>query len=177
MNKILELIEAKKLFGLNNEKLEILIHPESLVHAIVDFKSGIKEFIYHETSMIIPIANAIYERKLDIKKIGKFNSDKIKNLIFKKVNKKNFPVIKIKDRVDEYPSTSIIINAANEIFVDQFLKKKVPFLSVIKIIMAILNDRKYKKYAIQVPLNINHITKVNSWARNKTMEIIKKFYE
>ena len=64
MNKILELIEAKKLFGLNNEKLEILIHPESLVHAIVDFKSGIKEFIYHETSMIIPIANAIYEKKI-----------------------------------------------------------------------------------------------------------------
>ena len=87
------------------------------------------------------------------------------------------PIIKIKNRVDEYPSTSIIINAANEIFVDQFLKKKVPFLSVIKIIMAILNDRKYKKYAIQVPLNINHITKVDSWARNKTMEIIKKFYE
>ena len=43
--------------------------------------------------------------------------------------------------------------------------------------MAILNDRKYKKYAIQVPLNINHIIKVDAWARNKTMEIIKKKYE
>ncbi len=85
-------------------------------------------------------------------------------------------MIKLKNRIDEYPSTSIIINAANEIFVDQFLNKKVPFLSVNKIIMTILNDRKYKKYAIQIPRNISHIIKIDSWARLKTMEIIKKKY-
>ena len=177
MNKILELIEAQKIFDLSNDKLEILIHPNSLVHAIVDFKNGLKEFIYHETSMEIPIANAIYDGKLDIRKFGKFyNTDQIKSLFFKKVDKKKFPVIKLKNRIDEYPSTSIIINAANEIFVDQFLNKKVPFLSVNKIIMAILNDRKYKKYAIQIPRNISHIIKIDSWARLKTMEIIKKKY-
>ena len=127
--------------------------------------------------MEIPIANAIYDGKLDIRKFGKFyNTDQIKSLFFKKVDKKKFPVIKLKNRIDEYPSTSIIINAANEIFVDQFLNKKVPFLSVNKIIMAILNDRKYKKYAIQIPRNISHIIKIDSWARLKTMEIIKKKY-
>ena len=98
-------------------------------------------------------------------------------MIFQKVNKKIFPVIKLKNRLDEHPSTSIIINAVNEIFVDQFLKQKVPFLSVNKIIMAILNDRKYNKYAIQIPRNINHIIKIDTWARNRTLEIIKKKYE
>ncbi len=178
MNKILELIEAQKLFQLNIKKFEILIHPESLVHAIVDFKNGLKKFVYHETSMIIPIANAIYDGKLEIQKFRNAKKkNEIENLIFQKVNKKIFPVIKLKNRLDEHPSTSIIINAVNEIFVDQFLKQKVPFLSVNKIIMAILNDRKYNKYAIQIPRNINHIIKIDTWARNRTLEIIKKKYE
>ena len=60
MNKIFELIEAQKLFNLPESKLEIVIHPESLVHAIVTFKNGLTKFVYHETSMIIPLANAIF---------------------------------------------------------------------------------------------------------------------
>ena len=66
MNKILELIEAQKLFNIPMRKLEILIHPESLVHAILELKNGLKKFIYHETSMIIPLANAIFDNKIDI---------------------------------------------------------------------------------------------------------------
>ena len=61
MNKILELIEAQLLFNLDLKKLDILIHPESLVHAVVELNNGLYKFIYHDTSMIIPIANAIYE--------------------------------------------------------------------------------------------------------------------
>ena len=74
--------------------------------------------------MIIPLSNAIFGDKLDIEKIYKVDKKKIiDNLIFKKVNKKIFPVYKLKNRINEYPSTSIIINAANEILVDQFLQK------------------------------------------------------
>ena len=54
MNKILEYIEAQKLFNLSNEKLDILIHPESLVHAVVKYNNGLTKFIYHETSMTVP---------------------------------------------------------------------------------------------------------------------------
>ena len=66
MNKILELIEAQKLFNIPNNQLDILIHPESLVHAIVELKNGLKKFIYHETSMIVPLANALFEKDLNI---------------------------------------------------------------------------------------------------------------
>ena len=131
-----------------------------MVHAIVDFKNGLKKFIYHETSMIIPIANAIYGKKFEIKDILKTNFDKINNLFFSSVKSKTFPVIKLKNRVNEYPASSIIINASNEILVDQFLHKKLPFLHISKIIMDVLEHRNYKKYAIQKPKNIKHIKKL-----------------
>ena len=66
MNKILELAEAEKFFNIPNNKLDILIHPESLVHAVVEFNNGLIKFIYHNTSMIIPLANAIFEKSLNI---------------------------------------------------------------------------------------------------------------
>ena len=80
----------------------------------------------------------------------------------------------MKNRLNEYPSTSIIINAANEIFVDQFLQKKIQFLSFYKIILGILNDRNYKKYAIKRPININLIKKIDEWARITTLKNISK---
>ena len=175
MNKILELIEAQKLFNLSNDQIDILLHPNSLVHAILELKNGLTKFIYHETSMIIPLVNAIYDGKLIIKDFhNSKKNNQFENLVFKKVNKKKFPIINLKKRANEYPSTSIIINASNEILVDQFLQKKIPFLSIFKIIMTILNDRNYKKYAIRKPKNIDQINKIDSWARNKTMEEIKK---
>ena len=66
MNKIFEVVEAQKIFNIPYEKLEIIIHPNSLVHAILDLKNGLKKFIFHETSMKIPLANAIFDGKLDI---------------------------------------------------------------------------------------------------------------
>ena len=177
MNKILELIEAQLLFNLDLKKLDILIHPESLVHAVVELNNGLCKFIYHDTSMIIPIANAIYEDKLNINHFYIKKNNVIKNLTFKKVNPKIFPVIKLKKRVTEYPSTPIIINSANEILVDQFLKKKIPFLSIIKIILSILSNRNYIKNAIIKPSTINQINLIDSWARRKTLELLKQHYE
>ena len=178
MNKILELIEAQKIFNIPLNKLDILIHPESLVHAIVELNNGLTKFIYHETSMIIPIANAIFDKNFHLNEIFKIkkknkNYIPIKDLTFKNVNAKIFPVIKIKKRLNEHPSTPLIINSSNEILVDQFLQKKIPFLTIIKIIMNILNDRNYKKYAIRSPKNINQINEINMWAKKVTLEKIK----
>ena len=177
MNKMLELVEAQKLFDLPNEKLDILIHPESLVHAIIELKNGLKKFIYHDTSMIIPIANAIFEKNLNIDKIFKIKRKKFKkieNLSFENVNNKIFPVIKLKTKINQFSSSAIIFNAANEILVDQFLQKKLPFLSISKNIMWIQSDRNYKKYAIKKPKNIKEIIKIDEWARNT---IIRKIYQ
>ena len=177
MNKMLELVEAQKLFNLSSKKIDILIHPESLVHAIIELKNGLKKFIYHDTSMIIPIANAIFEKNLNIDKIFKIKKKKVKkieNLSFENVNNKIFPVIKLKTKINQFSSSAIIFNAANEILVDQFLQKKLPFLSISKTIMRIQSDSNYKKYAIKKPKNIKEIIKIDEWAR-KT--IIRKIYQ
>ena len=178
MNKILELIEAQRMFNLAEKKLDIVIHPNSLVHAIVDFKNGLKKFIYHETTMAIPIANALFDGNIDIKSVTKLKKNtKIQNLIFSKVDKKIFPIIKLKNRINEHDSTPIIINAANEVVVDHFLRKKIPFLGIQKVILDVLKDKNYKKYAIRKPSNFNTINIVDTWAKDITNKKIKKFYE
>ena len=180
MNKVLEIIEAQKLFNIPTKKLDVLIHPNSLVHAIVEFKNGLSKFIYHKTSMIIPLANAIFDGNLDIKDFyNKTKKDIYKdldNLVFKKVDRNIFPIIGLKNRINEYPSTAIILNASNEILVDQFLKKKIPFLRINRIIKTILNDRNYKKYAIKKPKNLKQINDIDLWAKEKTMELIKLYH-
>tara|TARA_B100000963_G_scaffold358885_1_gene384669 strand:+ start:5859 stop:7031 length:1173 start_codon:yes stop_codon:yes gene_type:complete len=179
MNKIFELDEAKKLFNIPEKKIDILIHPNSLVHAIVEFKNGLTKFIYHDTSMVIPLANAIFEKNIDINNFFLKKKKKIsfENLIFKKVDPKIFPVIKLRKKFDQFPSSSIIINASNEVLVDKFLREKIPFLGIFKIIKTILNDRNYKKYAIRNPRNIKEINKIDLWAKNKTLKLTEKIYE
>ena len=178
MNKMFELVEAQKLFNFPYNKIDILIHPNCLVHAIVEFKNGLTQFLYHETSMIIPIANAIYNGNINIseyieKNKISFEKNKIENLIFKKVDKKIFPSISLKSKINQFPSSPIIINAANEVLVDNFLRKKIPFLSIFKIIKTILNDRNYKKYAVKKPNKIYQIKEIDSWARSITLNKIK----
>ena len=177
MNKMLEIMEAQKLFAFSLKKLDIVIHPESLVHAIIQFKNGLYKFLYHETTMVIPLLNAIFEKNLDIKKVFKNGEIKknffFKNLSFQKVDKKRFPVIKLKSRMNEFFSTPIIINAANEILVDQYLKKKIGFNSFYNHILNVMRDSNYKKYAIKVPKNINQIMTINKWAREVTLKKIE----
>ena len=170
MNKMLEVIEAAKLFSIDLKKIDIVVHPESLVHAIIQFNNGLYKFIYHETTMLIPLANAIFDSKINIEDYVKPKKSTknflfFKNLNFLKVDKKRFPVIKLKDRMNEYISTPIIINAANEILVDQYLKEKISFNTFYKYLLKVLNDRNYKKYAIKEPKNINQILQVDSWSR------------
>ncbi len=174
MNKILELVEAQKFFNIPKEKLDIIIHPESLVHAILILNNGLVKFIYHKTSMIIPIANALIEKKLNIDKYISEEKNKISNLSFKKVDKSNFPIIQIKDKMFKYPSTPIIINAANEVLVDHFLRKKIAFNSIYRFIMNIMKDRNFKKYAIKGTKNLDQIFLIDNWARNTIKKMIEK---
>ena len=174
MNKILELVEAHKIFKIPYHKLDILIHPNSLVHAIVQLNNGLYKFIYHETSMLIPISNAIFEKNFNI---DLFYKSKMKekfdrNLIFKPVNQKIFPTIKLKKLANEKPSTPIIVNASNEVLVEHFLSKKIGFFDIFKFIMSVLKDKNYTKYAIRKPKSINQILTINNWAKKTTLEKI-----
>ena len=178
MNKMLEFVEAQKIFEISPNKIEIIVHPQSLIHAIVEFKNGLFKFLYHKTTMSIPLANAIFEKNKDIENFLKPElSGKRKiffeNLNFLEVDKKRYPIINLKSRINEHISTPIIINAVNEILVDQFLKKKIPFNSFYGYILRVLNDRNYKKYAIKEPKNISQVFQIDQWSRNTTYKKIR----
>ena len=85
MNKVFEVIEAKKIFNLDYNKLDIFIHTESYVHAIVKFHNGLTKMLIHDTSMTIPIFNSLYPnfaKKIHSKNL---NLNIINNLDFKKL--------------------------------------------------------------------------------------------
>ncbi len=180
MNKILELIEAHRLFSFNPMKYEIIIHPQSLIHAIVIFKNGQSKFLYHETDMKIPISNAIYNNRVDINKIIKTSNNFIKNLRnikFENVDKKRFPIVTLAKEKYLSKSGPIILNASNEILVDSFIKKKIPYNGIFETLKRVFKDRDFNKYAVKKVPNIDEIYKIDNWARNKTLEIISKNYE
>ena len=173
MNKILELIEAQKIFPFDLKKYQILIHPQSLVHAIIKLKNGITKLLYHEPDMTIPISNAIFDSKVDINNyISK--KDKIKNLEFIDPDEKRFSAIKLIPKLNKYVSTPIIINAANEILVDHFLKKKISFTSILRYLFQVLKDKNYRKYAIYKPTNLKNIYIIDQWSRMTALKIIER---
>ena len=177
MNKVLEIIEANKIFPFDHNKYEILIHPQSLIHAIVLFTNGQTKFLYHETDMKIPIANAIYDNKINIKNLISKKSDFLKNikdLTFDSVDKKRFPIVTLISKKLFQNSSAIILNASNEILVDRFIKKKISYNSIFYSIKRVFKDRDFNKYAVKKTPNINDIYKIDKWARNKTNEIINK---
>ena len=179
MNKIFEVVEASKLFSINLNKIEILIHPQSLIHAIIKYKNGLSTLLYFEPDMTIPICNAISGQGLDIKNYlnAKTKKDNLiikEKLEFFKVDKNKFPAIKLKPILNKFNSLPIVVNAGNEIFVDQFLKKKISFYSIIYNLFKLLKDPKIRKYAIKKSTNLNSIISIDKWARDQATKILEK---
>ena len=158
MNKVFEIIEAKKIFNLNYKQLEILIHPKSYLHAIVKFNNGLSKLLVHDTSMRIPIFNSIYlniNKKLKSKNI---DIESLNNLDLKKVDNIRFPAIKILKNINEEDSLfETIIVSANDKLVKLFLKKKIKFTDISKILLKICNISEFKKFKSKKPKNIDQI--------------------
>ena len=172
MNKVFEVIEACKIFKFEKSKYKIMIHPQSYVHSIIRFKNGLIKMILYNTDMKIPISNTLYESKNNSFKTSDVEIKVLNSLNFQKVNAKNFPSIKLLNKCFTLGfSTPIIINAANEVLVDLFLKRKIEFLDIVKIINKILKDKDFKKYAKRKPSSIKDIKIADNWARLKTINM------
>ena len=135
MNKCLEIIEAYYLFGLKLDQIDVLIHPESIVHSIVNFKDGSSLCQFSEPNMQIPISYALgYPNRINSGR-NSFNLSSIGSLNFSTVDHLKFPSIKYAYEALRKPDNScLIINAANEIAVHAFLDRKISFLSIFSII-------------------------------------------
>ena len=168
MNKVFEIIEAKKIFNLDYKKLEILIHPKSYVHAMVKFKNGLTKILIHDTNMTIPIFNSLYpnnEKKIYSKKID-FNI--LNNLRFEKVDQKKFPVVKIlKILPKNYSLFETVIVATNDTLVKMFIERKIRFLDISKILLKIIKNKEFAKYKRIKPKNVNDIIKLSEYVSLK----------
>jgi len=169
MNKVFEVIEACKLFKFDQSKYKIMIHPQSYVHSIIRFKNGLIKMILYSTDMKIPISNTIYRSNNNFIINSKIKIENLNNLNFQKVNSKTFPAINLLNKCfASGHSTPIIMNAANEVLVDLFLKKKIGFLDIVKTINRILAVKDFRKYAKRKPSSIKVIKMADNWARLKT---------
>ena len=170
INKVFELLEAKKLFNLNSRNLEILLHPDSYVHAIVKFKNGITKILIHDTDMKIPIFNSLYNNSKKSLKSKSLDFLKLNNLNFQKVNSKQFPSIKILNLFKNIKNTlyETVLISANDELVSLFLQNKINFLDITKKLNMIMNLREFKKMRQRNPKNFDEISNLNKYVRLKT---------
>ena len=167
MNKVFEIIEAKKIFNLSYKKLSILTHPKSYVHAIIKFKNGLTKIVAHDTNMRIPIFNSLYSSNNFINS-KKLNIKILNNLSFKEINYKRFSVIKILNKLPENSSLfETILVSINDKLVELFLANKIKFTDISKKMHNILDSNEFKKYKMIKPRKINDIIFLNNKIRSK----------
>ena len=168
INKVYEVIEARKLFDINYKKIKILTHPKSYVHAILKFNNGLTNVIVHDTTMKIPIFNTLFlnsDRKL---KTNKVNIDILNNLNLNNVNSKRFPMIKLLDFLpDNHSLYETVIVAANDKLVELFLNNKIKFTDIQKNLFKIIKKNEFQKFKKISPKNITDITNLNDYVRLK----------
>tara|TARA_Y100000590_G_scaffold39991_1_gene42661 strand:+ start:2626 stop:3795 length:1170 start_codon:yes stop_codon:yes gene_type:complete len=175
MNKVFEVIEAKKIFNLNLNKIEILINPNSYLHAIVEFNDGIIKMLVHETKMDIPIYNSIYDvssninyntKDLDIKKINK--------LSLMKPNSKKFSTLNILNLIPDKDSLfETVLITTNDVLVEMFLNKKIEFNQISFYLIKIIKFKLFKKYYKISPKSIKQIMKVKNLTKNFINQYLK----
>ena len=158
MNKVFEIIEAKKIFDLKYEQLEILVHPKSYLHAIVKFNNGLSKLLVHDTNMKIPIFNSIYHNDNKMIKSKKIDIKILNNLDLNKVDKKRFPVIKIIKKLSEKDSLfETVIVSANDKLVNLFLDNRIKFTDISKTLLKISSLKEFSKFKLIIPNNIDEI--------------------
>ena len=168
VNKCLELIEACYLFDMDESFFELVIHPESIVHSIVTFNDGSSICQMSNPDMRVPIANAMSDdNRLSIP----FQPIDFNNL---KLNFESFPndraeiVNLAREAVREDSSKGIYFNAANEIAVENFLKKRITFRQIYEVILRTFDTKEMSKFN-----SIEDIFEIDQEARNISNMVIK----
>ena len=172
MNKIFEVMEAYRLFNFSKNKIKILIHPQSCVHAIVNFKNGVSKALMHNTDMKIPILSSIETDITNLKKYNHFTNfdiNKISELNFTPVDKKKFSSITLLKEISfECKLFDTVLISANDELVQMYLEKKIKFLDIIKNLKKIINLNQFDRYRYISPKNYTQIYNLNKYVRLKT---------
>jgi 1-deoxy-D-xylulose-5-phosphate reductoisomerase len=140
MNKALEVIEASYLFDLPPKKIEVLVHPQSIIHSLVEYEDGSSLTQLGCPDMRVPISFALGYPDRIKSGVDGVHLDLCENLSFSKPRHQIFPCLNLAYEVLEQGQAHIIaLNAANEIAVDAFLNKKIKFMQIYSLVRKVLD--------------------------------------
>ena len=135
MNKGLEVIEAKWLFGLNSEQIDVIVHPQSIIHSIVQFEDGSMKSQMGLPDMKLPIQYALAYPNRISSSFPRFNFLDYPSLTFEQPDIKTFKNLELAYRaLEKKGNSACILNASNEVVVDAFLKERIGFLEMSDIV-------------------------------------------
>ena len=169
VNKGLEVIEAHHLFKLDYDKIETVIHPESIVHSLVEFNDGTIIAGLSYPDMRIPISYALSTpKRVNNSMIRRMNFNEIFNLTFKPMDKERFPLLDLAYKVGKMGGIMpMVYNSANEVAVGLFLEGKINFLKIDEIIIyAIQNTKNIINPSLEEIINSDKLLR---------LELLQKF--
>jgi len=170
MNKGLEVLETMYLFDIEPQRIKVLIHPQSIIHSMVEFEDGIILAQLSVTDMRIPIQYALtYPQRLANSLAG-IDFCELRKLDFQEPDFRKFPCLGLAYRVaDEQGTLPAVLNAANEVSVDEFLKNRLGFISIPKVIERVLD-----RHRNSIKPGLDDILEADNWARREAYKVIDK---
>ncbi len=175
MNKALEVIEARWLFDIPVERIEVLIHPESIVHSLVEFVDGSVIAQLGTPDMCLPIQYALtYPQRLP--GIAEhLRLDELGRLTFEKPNLEIFRALAIGFEVARTGGTAaVVFNAANEAAVGEFLEGRIKFVNIVELIEHCLNKHSVKTSPLGAGVSLDELLEIDAWARREVLECLKQ---
>ena len=168
INKVFEVMEARKIFDIGYKKIQILIHPKSYIHAILKFNNGLINIIVHDTTMKVPIFNTLFFKQNRKLKTNRIDINALNNLNLNYVSPKRYPIVKLLNFIpDNHSLFETIIVAANDKLVELYLNNKIKFTDIKKNLFKLIKNKEFEKYKKKLPANIEDITKLNDYVRLK----------
>ncbi len=171
MNKGLEVIEAYWLFNIPINKIEILVHPQSYIHALVQYDDGSMLAQLSNHDMRIPIHFALHYPERIKNNLPRINLAKIGQLTFKKLDTKRFPSVDLcYEAIRQGGTLPVVLNAANEVAVNAFLNQRLKFRDIVEIVTSVINQ-----HVNRLNPTINDIINQDWETRKTTSQICKEF--
>ncbi len=170
INKALEIIEASVLFNLSSNKIDVVVHPEHIIHGLVHYKDGSVIANLGLPDMITPLSVALsWPNRLDLK-LKKMSLVNINKLTFFKPDLDKFPGLKLGwDTLQSPYCSPVVLNASNEIAVDCFLKNKIRYTDIFNIVDETLNF-----YNPTKPQNLDDVIEIDKIARKHALKFTNK---
>ena len=169
MNKGLELIEAHYLFGLPSEQLEVVIHPQSVIHSLVEFIDGSVLAQLGSPDMRIPIASALAWPERMATPAQRLDLASIARLDFEAPDLKRFPALRLaREALETGGAAPVVLNAANEVAVASFLAGAIRFPEIVTLVQEALNSTGY-----DAPRSIGDVLEIDRVTREKAKSMMQ----